>query len=385
MSQLRTRPLASRWLFLSLLFPLSALAADDPKADGERLTRIAAVVNRAIDRGQLPGAVVLILHRGEVVYRKAFGKRSIRPAAVPMSADTVFDLASLTKPLATATSVFVLVEQGKLSLSDPVAQHWPDFGKNGKDKITIEQLLLHTGGLPPVNPLTDYAKGREQALQQICRLKPKTAPGERFAYSDIGYIVLGELVARVSGMPLDRFAHKYLFAPLGMKDTTFRPGPELRNRIAPTTQRAEKWLIGEVHDPRAHRLGGVAGHAGLFSTADDLAVFVRMLLAGGTYAGRRGLAPVTVRALTTPCRVPGGLRSPGWDVDTSYSGNRGELFVRGRGFGHTGFTGTSIWVDPDSATAVILLSNRVHPDGKGDVRRLRRQVATLAAAAVGLR
>jgi CubicO group peptidase (beta-lactamase class C family) len=367
-----------------LLLPLPALGADGPKI-AERLARIDAVVNRAIDRGQLPGAVVLILHHGEVVYRKAFGKRSIRPAAVPMTTDTVFDLASLTKPLATATSIFVLVEQGKLSLSDPVAKHWPDFGKDSKDKLTIEQLLLHTSGLPPVNSLTDYAKGRDQALQQICRLKPKTAPGARFAYSDVGYIVLGEVVARVSGMSLDRFAHKHLFGPLGMKDTTFRPGPELRKRIAPTTEREGKWLIGEVHDPRAHRLGGVAGHAGLFSTADDLAVFVRMLLAGGTHAGRRVLAPATVHTLTTPCRVPGGLRTPGWDVDTVYSGNRGELFVRGRGFGHTGFTGTSIWVDPDSATAVILLSNRVHPEGKGDVRRLRRQVATLAAAAVGLR
>jgi CubicO group peptidase (beta-lactamase class C family) len=367
-----------------LLLPLLALGADGPKI-AERLARIDAVVNRAIDRGQLPGAVVLILHRGEVVYRKAFGRRSIRPTPVPMTADTVFDLASLTKPLATATSVFVLVEQGKLSLSDPVAKHWPAFAENGKDRITIEQLLLHTGGLSSVNPVADYAKGRDQALREICRLKPKTAPGTRFAYSDIGYIVLGEVVARVGGMPLDRFAHKHLFGPLGMMDTTFRPGPELRKRIAPTTEREGKWLIGEVHDPRAHRLGGVAGHAGLFSTADDLAVFVRMLFDKGTHVRHRVLAPATVRALTTPCRVPGGLRTPGWDVDTAYSGNRGDLFVRGRGFGHTGFTGTSIWVDPDSATAVILLTNRVHPDGKGDVRRLRRQVATLAAAAIGLR
>jgi len=369
---------------LFCLLPAARADGDKQAVDGERLGRIDGVVNRAIERGHLPGAVVLVLHKDKVIYRKAFGQRSTQPVAVPMTVDTVFDLASLTKPLATAASVFVLVEQGKLRLADPVAKHWPDFGKSGKDRITVEQLLLHTGGLPPVNPLTDYAGGRERALGQICRLRPKTAPGERFAYSDIGYITLGEVVARVGGMPLDRFAHKYLYGPLGMKDTSFRPGPELKKRTAPTTKCGEKWLAGEVHDPRAHRLGGVAGHAGLFSTADDLAVFVRMLLDEGKQAGRRVLAPATVRAFTTPRRVPGGWRSPGWDVDTAYSGNRGDLFAQGRGFGHTGFTGTSIWVDPDSATAVIVLSNRVHPDGKGDVRRLRREIATLAAAAVGL-
>lgn len=352
-------------------------------ADSSPLARIDRAVSEAIEQGKMPGAVVLILQHGEIVFRKAYGLRSKQPNATPMTLDTVFDLASLTKPVATATSVLILVEQGRLRFSDRVAQYLPAFGQNSKEKITVEQLLLHTSGLIADNPETDYREGRSKSLEHIYQLTPKAEPGARFVYSDMGYIVLGELVAHLAGVPLDAFAHEHIFAPLRMTDTGFRPSGRQRERAAPANQRNGQWIAGEVHDPRAFQLGGVAGHAGLFSTADDLAVYATMLLRGGEFKGQRILSPLAVRTMTTPRPVPGGLRAYGWDVDTSYSINRGELFPRGQSFGHTGFTGTSIWIDPGSETVVIFLSNRLHPDGKGNVTRIRNQVATLAAAAVG--
>jgi uncharacterized protein YbbC (DUF1343 family)/CubicO group peptidase (beta-lactamase class C family) len=370
-------------LALGALLAAACLApAADFRLDEARLEE---VMRHALDRGELPGAVVLVVHGDRVVFRKAYGQRSLRPTRTPMTPDTVFDLASLTKPIATATSLMILVEQGKLRLSDRVADHLPGFGRHGKDKLTLEHLLLHTSGLIADNPVADYQDGREKALERICDLKPLAEPGARFLYSDVNFIVLGEVVERVAGVPLDQFARTHIFEPLGMKETTFRPQGALKARAAPTEARDGRFEPGVVHDPRAYALGGVAGHAGLFSTADDLAVYARMLLRGGTVDGHRLLAPATLRTMTAPHAVPRGLRAFGWDVDTSYSRNRGDLFPRDRGFGHTGFTGTSIWVDPDSDTAVIFLSNRVHPDGKGNVTPLRRQVATIVAAAAGYR
>jgi uncharacterized protein YbbC (DUF1343 family)/CubicO group peptidase (beta-lactamase class C family) len=349
--------------------------------DSGVLDRIDEVVRSAIGNRQLPGAVILVVHDGKIVFRRAFGNRSIQPAMSPMTVDTVFDMASLTKPLATAVSIMALLEEGKVRLADRVAKHIPEFEQNGKDKITVEQLLLHTGGLVADNPTSDYADGPQKALERIYQSACVAPPNTKFIYSDVGYIVLGELVRRLSGQGVDEFAKQRFFQPLGLPDTTFRPGPALAKRAAPTEQRNGQWLQGEVHDPRACALGGVAGHAGLFSTADDLAVYVQMFLDGGGHGGKQILSPATVRLMTTPRPVPGGLRALGWDVNTSYSANRGELFPVG-GFGHTGFTGTSAWIDPTSQTAVIFLSNRVHPDGRGDVQRLRGQVATLVAASL---
>jgi CubicO group peptidase (beta-lactamase class C family) len=378
----RNQDLLGAGLFLLLSWSLMGAAefplpVADPgllKTAGPLLARLDEAVQEALSRNDCPGAVVLVAQNGRIAWRKAYGQRSRQPSETAMTLDTVFDLASLTKPIATATSILLLVEQGKLRLADRVAQHFPGFGRHGKDAITVEHLLLHTGGLIADNPLAEYRTGRGQALEHIQALKPLVVPGERFIYSDVGYIILGELVERLSGLPLDAFAHKTLFAPLGLTDTTFRPTGSLKERAAPTERRDNHWLIGEVHDPRAALLGGVAGHAGLFSTADDLAVFAQMLLDGGQYRGRRILAPETVQRLTKPRPVPGGQRSYGWDVRTAYSGNRGELFPSGKGFGHTGFTGTSLWIDPGSGTTVILLSHRLHPDGKGNVQRLRSQV-----------
>jgi uncharacterized protein YbbC (DUF1343 family)/CubicO group peptidase (beta-lactamase class C family) len=389
-SRLAPGILLAGWLVTGSLAaaPEAVVRPESVDMSTERLDRIDAVVRRAIARNQLPGAVVLIVHRDRIVFRRAYGLRSKQPTEIPMTEDTLFDLASLTKPIATATSLLILLEQGKLSLADRAAQHWPDFGKNGKDRITIEQLLLHTSGLIADNPVADYRDGREQALRRICDLRPRFPVGTRFLYSDVNYIVLGEIVERLASggagkrVGLDEFAQRHVFTPLGMTATGFRPAGQLRERAAPTERRDGRWMKGEVHDPRAYLLGGVAGHAGLFSTADDLAIYARMILRRGEYRGRRILSPAAVRTMTTARPVPGGLRAPGWDVRTAFSRNRGTLFARDRGVGHTGFTGTSLWVDPDTDTAVIFLSNRVHPDGKGNVNRLRGQVATLAAAAL---
>jgi serine-type D-Ala-D-Ala carboxypeptidase len=377
-----------RWSFLRCCLGVALLAgpakADEPPFPKQK---IAEVVQAAIARKDLPGAVVLVLHKDKVLFKQAFGSRTLEPVVAPMTSDVIFDMASLTKPLATATSIMKLLEQGKLKLSDTVAQHWPDFGKHGKDNITIEHLLLHIGGLIADNPEKDYADGPQRSLERICDLKPVANPGARFIYSDVGFIVLGELVKRIAGKPLDLFAQEEIFMPLEMRDTGFLPlaGSALkpRERFAPTEKRGDKWMLGEVHDPRSYRLGGVAGHAGVFSTADDLARYARMILNGGELDGTRILNPRTVRTMTAPRPVPGGLRAYGWDVDTGYSSNRGELFRKGESFGHTGFTGTSIWIDPSTQTAVIFLSNRVHPNGHGNINRLRGQVATLAASALG--
>jgi uncharacterized protein YbbC (DUF1343 family)/CubicO group peptidase (beta-lactamase class C family) len=349
--------------------------------DAAKLGQIDAVVGQAIEQGALPGAVVLVVHRGKVAFRKAYGLRSKQPREVRMTADTVFDLASLTKPVATATSIMILIEQGKLHLTDRVSQHLPEFAPNGKDRLTIEHLLLHTSGLIADNPVSDYADGRAKAMERINQLKPLAEPGAKFIYSDVNFIVLGELVQRLSGETLDAFARKHILEPLGLRETAFRPGAAFLERAAPTEKRDGRWIRGEVHDPRAYLLGGVAGHAGLFSTADDLAVFAQMILNGGAYADKRILRPETVRHMTTPRDVPGGRRALGWDVQTRFSSNKGDGFSASS-FGHTGFTGTSIWIDPPSQTAVIFLSNRVHPEAKTNINRLRGRVASLVAASI---
>ena len=368
--------------FLSL--PLASPAAD---IDREKLTKIDGAVEAALKRNDCPGAVVLVVYGDDVVFRKAYGSRHVVPEKVPMTADAIFDMASLTKPMATGTSIMLLAEQGKLAFSDPVAKHWPAFAANGKDGVTIEHCLLHVSGLTADNAVADYADGREKAMARIAALKLEVPPGTRFKYSDVGFIVLGELVEKIGGKPVDQFAAKHVFEPLKMKDTTYKLGWHQLPRVAPTGKRAGNIIFGQVHDPRSFALGGIAGHAGLFSTADDTARYCRMLLRGGELDGVRVLKKETVTWFTEPKEVPGTkdakwLRSRGWDVDTSYSAPRGEGFSRGEGFGHTGFTGTSVWVDPKSGTAVIVLTNRVHPDDKGNVTPLRREIATIVAAAV---
>ena len=353
---------------------------------GEKLAAIDEAIQAAIARNELPGAVVAIVHQDKIVYKKAFGQRIRQPEPTLMTEDTVFDLASLTKPIATAMAIMLLIEDGKLKIDDPIAKHLPEFAREETDGITIAQLMTHTGGFIADNPLKDYQDGKDKAWQNLFALKPVSPPGSRFIYSDVGFILLGKIVEKASGMPLDQFTKKRIYDPLGMKETGFQPAGELKKRCAPTQPRERRWMIGEVHDPRAYQLGGVAGHAGLFSTAEDLVTFARMLLNQGKHDGKTFVRPETLKLMTAPRTVPGakepGLRTYGWDMATSYSANRGEVFAKGVSFGHTGFTGTSIWLDPQTNTAVIFLSNRVHPDGKGNVTKLRGQVATIAGKAL---
>ena len=359
---------------------LSAAPAVADGIDKERLARIDEAVQAAVKRGDCPGAVVLVVHKDEVVYRKAFGKRDADAAMTP---ETLFDLASVTKPVATATSVMVLVEQGKLRLSDKVAKHWPEFAANGKGDVTVEHCLLHTTGLTADNAMADYAGGREKAFEAIANLKLEAPAGTRFRYSDVGFLVLGELVARVGKLSLDEFAKKHVFDPLKMTASGFTPGEDARKTAAPTGDRDGKEIRGVVHDPRSFAVGGVAGHAGLFGTADDLARYCRMLLRDGELDGKRVLGPLTVRLFTEGRAVPpSGLRSPGWDVDTGFTAQRGDLFPAGDGFGHTGFTGTSVWIDPPSQTAVVILTNRTFRGERASVSDLRRHVGTVVASAV---
>jgi CubicO group peptidase (beta-lactamase class C family) len=298
-----------------------------------------------------------------------------------MTIDTVFDLASLTKPIATATTIAALVERGKLQYDDPVAKYIPEFAQKGKEKITIEQLLTHQSGLLPDNAVADYGDGAEQAIEKICGLSLQAEPGTKFIYSDVGFILLGEIVRRVDSRGLADVSQELVFRPLEMRETGYSPNAELRKRCAPTQQREGHWMQGEVHDPRAHKLGGVAGHAGLFSTADDLAIYAQMLLDKGRVADKQVLTLETARQLTEAVKVPGGLRTRGFDMRTGYSHLSGKGMSESS-FGHGGFTGTGIWIDPTRELFVIFLSNRVHPDGKGKANPLIARVCTIAVEAV---
>ena len=353
-----------------------------------RLASIAPVVAQAVREGKCPGAVVLVGHNGHVVYRQAFGYRALEPRKLRMTPTTIFDLASLTKVVATTPAVMQLFEQGKIRLEDPVADYWPEFGANGKDQVTVQELLTHFSGLPPDLELKPEWSGYETAMKMIVEASLIVPPGTRFVYSDVNFETLGELVLRISKQPLDVYCRQHVFQPLGMKDTQFRPPARLRARIAPTQHQFEtkgKILWGEVHDPTAYDMGGVAGHAGLFSTADDLSIYCQMLLNGGTYKRSRILSPLTVLKMTTPETPVDSMveRGLGWDIDSPFSSNRGELFPLGS-FGHTGFTGTDIWIDPFSQTYLVLLTNAVHPNGMGSVGSLRARIADLVASAFGV-
>lgn len=356
--------------------------AEPRPATGEielpRFARITQAAQQEIAAGHLPGAVILAGHQGEIVYRKAFGFRTLQPLPQPMTADTIFDLASLTKVVATTTAVMQLAERGQVDLNRPAAAYWPGFAQNGKGGITLRHLLTHTSGLrAEVNSKVRWS-GYQGALAAIAADRPVNPPGTEFRYSDANFIVLGEIVWRVSGLPLDLYCAREIFQALGLQDTSFNPPLGRRARLAPSDLR---W--GEVQDPTAYRMGGVAGHAGLFSTADDLAVFAQMLIDGGIWRGRRILSPASVAALAKAHRLPGSStrRGLGWDIYSPYSKEHTASFPQGS-FGHTGYTGASLWIDPRSGTFLIILTNRLHPNGKGQVKALRAKAAAAVAAAV---
>jgi uncharacterized protein YbbC (DUF1343 family)/CubicO group peptidase (beta-lactamase class C family) len=410
-------------------------AAPPAAVVADRLQRIDEVITADIAARKVRGAVVIVGQRDRVLYRKVFGDRAVEPSREAMTFDTIFDAASLTKVVATTTSAMILIEEGRLRLNDRVADYIPGFERYGKQSITIRHLMTHMSGLrPDVDWSYDWV-GYDKAIELAIDEVPTSAPNERFVYSDINYFLLGHIISKIAGKPLNEFAATRIFEPLGMKDTMFLPPASLRLRIAPTERCpppflsmesrdvkaaalydpcispsassgsspdagtgtgttakpgavAERPMIrGVVHDPTSRRMGGVAGHAGLFTTADDLATFCRMLLNGGEVEvdGRdvRILSPLGVARLMAPS-TPGSernVRGLGWDMDSSFSANRGELLPLGS-IGHTGFTGTSVWMDPQTGAYVVFMSSRLHPDGKGDVTPLRARVATIAAAAL---
>ncbi len=402
----------------------------------EKLKQIDALVEKDIADKKLPGAVVIVGHKGKIVFRKAYGNRSLVPTVEKMTIDTIFDVASLTKVVATTTSVMILVERGQIRLSDTIGKFIPEIQDEAAKKVTIQQLLTHVSGYAPDFDLREKWTGRDGMLAALKKEKLRTPPGTKFVYSDIGFIVLGEIIQRVGFFNVELFSKPEIFKELKMDDTSFNSeyfdskfdlrrvsvicypnsfitemnrrsklatkleNPSICQGYAPTEnikgqqnylgsqfegdeKTGNQILRGQVHDPTSYRMGGVAGHAGLFSTADDLARFCQMLLNGGSLDGKRILSANTVARMTAPVVVSedGAARGLGWDMNTSFSSNRGDLFPLGS-FGHTGFTGTSVWMDRVSQTFVVFLSNRVHPDGKGDVAPLRAKVATVAASAI---
>ena len=394
----------------SILATAQGLPVAAPNAVGmsaEKLGLIDREVEKAIADKKMPGAVVIIGHKGKIVYRKAFGNRALVPQPEKMTVDTIFDVASLTKVVATATSIMILVERGQIRLSDTVDKFIPELKDKDSGKITIEQLLTHVSGFAPDFDLREKWTGNDGMLQALAKENLRQPSGTKFVYSDINFIVLGEIVKRVSGKSLKEFVSENISLPIKLNkndfiESSFYPKmerfPNFYNRLAPTENiknqqtylggefyggNGETVLRGVVHDPTAYRMGGVAGHAGLFSTADDLARYCQMILNGGTLDGVRVMSAETVATMTKPRVVSetGATRGLGWDINTSFSGNRGELFPLGS-FGHTGFTGTGIWIDRVSQTFVVFMSNRVHPDGKGDVSPIRNKIATIAASAV---
>jgi CubicO group peptidase (beta-lactamase class C family) len=375
---------------------LPSTSADDVGMSSERLERVDAVINEAIGRKELPGAVLLVARKGKTVHRKAYGESQWVPEHKPMAVDAIFDLASVTKPVATATSIMILAEQGKISLWDRVKMHVPEFvpyaddwGNKGDD-ARIWHLLTHTSGLPPY---TDAELARkslgggptvtpEALVGYIAKLRKTDPPGAAFHYSCLGYITMADIVRRLTGKTIAEFAEENIFRPLGMSHTLFRAADRFAGKCVPTQVIDGKPLIGVVHDPLARLQGGISGNAGLFSTADDLAVFAQMILNKGEWKGERILSPLAIERMTSLYpRAPAAGRGLGWDLSSAYASNGGDLFGP-RSFGHTGYTGTSIWIDPETETVVILLTNSVHPDDKGQAVPLRSRVANVVAASI---
>jgi uncharacterized protein YbbC (DUF1343 family)/CubicO group peptidase (beta-lactamase class C family) len=379
----RSRILCTLALLVSSLQVASAFAQSLAKTRNHEadFKTIGAIMEKAVADGNIPGGVVLIGHNGKVVYRKAFGSRSLEPTREPMTVDTIFDLASLTKCIATTTSMMKLIEDGRVRLNDPVAAYLPDFAQNGKQDITVRELMTHYSGLAPDLDLKAEWQGRQAAFQIAMQQKPQYPPGSRFVYSDINFETLGFLLEKVTGKSLNEFASENVFVPLGMKDTRFLPPTDWISRIAPTQYDEHgQMLRGVVHDPTARRMGGVAGHAGLFSTADDLSKFAEDLLSGYKILSRS-----TVEKMSTPQQPANAAsqRGLGWDIDSPFASNRGEFLPIGS-FGHTGFTGTSLWIDPVTDTYIILLTNAVHPRGGKSVVSLRSRVATAVVQSLDL-
>jgi uncharacterized protein YbbC (DUF1343 family)/CubicO group peptidase (beta-lactamase class C family) len=376
--------------FFSFCFLLCSCASKSPPPPPStptpfypaKLAEMDAAINHAIADKKCPGGVLWLEHQG-ASYHKTYGNRSLVPAAEPMTEDTLFDAASLTKVIACTPAVMLLAERGQMNLDERVQTYIPEFKGDGKEAITVRQLMLHLSGLRgDIETSTDW-HGQQAAIQKACTEKLLTSPGTSFRYSDINFFLLGEIVQRVSHQPLEEFVAREIYQPLKMTDTGYLPPSAKLPRIAPTEVVNGKPYRGVVHDPTARHMGGVAGHAGLFTTAPDLARYSRMLLNRGSLEGVQIFKPETVDLMTSVQTPPSqsSRRGLGWDIDSGYSGPRGKLFPLGS-YGHTGWTGTSLWIDPFSQSFVIFLSNRNHPDESGNVGPLRARLGTLAAEAI---
>ena len=359
-------------MFVTLLLSAITLAAGGPggkeglpvkapKAVGmsaARLAKIDHVVMRGIQAGGYPGAAVVVGRKGAVVWERGFGRLdwTVESEAVSPT-ESVYDLASLTKVVGTTTALMILYDQGKIHLDDPVSKYIPEFSGGDKDLVTLRLLLEHRSGLPAGRDLWRIAHTPEEAREAVIQTPLAYHPDQYYEYSDLGADMLGFVVEAASGQRLDQFLAEHVWEPLGMEDTFFKPADSLRSRIAPTEVNPPRGypLRGEVHDENAFALGGIAGHAGLFSSASDLAVFAQMMLNGGQYGGTRLIADSTVSLFTTRAAR---TRALGWDTCAG-DGSCGK-YLSERAYGHTGFTGTSLWIDPDRDMFVILLTNRVH-------------------------
>lgn len=362
---------------LSLLPGCQTLRVTDPE-----LARIDTVVNDEINAGHIPGAVVLVARSDTILYHKAFGEAVAEPFRAPMRKETVFDLASLTKPIATATAVMILVDRHELALDDHVADYLPAFAEGGKEEVQIQHLLAHTSGLPAytnANQLkTEFGDPcPEEVINKICSLDAMSAPGETFRYSCLGYITLAEIVKVVSGKDIATFSHDNLFKPLGMRNTRYNPPAGWTRNIAATEIVNDELLRGRVHDPLAQLRDGISGNAGLFSNASDLYIFNRMLLKNGVWKGTQILSPESVQKMITP-QSHG--RAFGFDVLSAYSWLKGP-YASDKAFSHSGYTGTSIVCDPETETQLIILTNRAHPDDGGSVKTVREKLAEIVFSA----
>jgi len=358
------------------------------------LARVDKIIEEAIVRKDFPGAVIMVVRKGKTVWRKAYGHSQWIPDMVPMDITKIFDMASITKPVATATSVMMLVEQGRFRLWDKVTDFVPDFvaftdeeGKSGED-ARLWHLLTHTSGLPPYTDAEDlqdkygHPITLESMIGHIAPLEKLNPPGEEFHYSCLGFITLSYIIKKVTGKTIAEFSRENIFEPLGMNHTFYTPTQEFLPLCVPTQVYDGKPLIGVVHDPLARLLGGVSGNAGLFSTADDLAIFAKMMLNNGSFNGKRILSPLAVDRMTEIYRIVDfSGRGLGWDLESGYATNQGDLFGP-NAFGHTGYTGTSLIIDPDTETIVIFLTNSVHPDDKGNIISMRSRVANVVAGSI---
>jgi CubicO group peptidase (beta-lactamase class C family) len=369
-----------------VLVALLAIQPAGAKDSFSEAAKLDHTIETAIGLGTAPGAVVVIGHEGKIVYRKSYGDRALVPTRERMTLDTIFDAASLTKVIATTSCLMKLFDAGKFDIDQPVTKYLPDF-QGGNSPITVRNLMTHFSGLRPDLLLEPPWSGYETGIQKALQEKPAGPPGVKFVYSDINFLLLGEIVHRLSGQTLAEFAREQVFVPLEMKDTGFLPPALELARIAPTEfdPAGGPPLRGVVHDPTARFMGGVAGDAGMFTTADDLSKFAQMMLDGGVFRGKRLFSAAAIERFTSTQAPPNQpvLRGLGWDIDSPLSRNRGELFPIGS-YGHTGYTGTSIWIDPASKSFVIFLTNYIHPrKDKRSLSALRSRVATIAAESAG--